>query len=97
MIPLPDLMLSANRALWGEVSSRLRALYVKAGEDAMYVKAIYDSGMTEDDEESTRIIGTNIIADFSSCNRIYEENLVIAAPLPIEIEKGWHLVFRRKE
>ena len=89
------LLLSAQRALWGNVTTQLRSASIEASGNKIRWRCIFDSSATEEDFELVSIAGSEILADFSNPWTLEEEVIVI--PEPDEIEDLECLVFRRYE
>ena len=77
------LLLSAQRALLGEVPPRLRSVSFDLSLDGEELDARFefDGEPTEDELECASIVMTNILADYSKNHRAYREQFV-AAPCP---------------
>lgn len=94
-ISYASVMLSVNRALWGEVSERVYAVQVsfQIGQIDLYTTFLEEP--TESDINSAHVAGVSVAADFPKykvfdhCEQIYDyQNLPKS--------KGRHLVFLRK-
>jgi len=88
--------MSVNRALLGEVSCGVRAVLIKADAKAIYVKAIFDGPISDDDRESISLVGTYVAADFDAFN-VFDDCVRIDRPEAIPRDARWNLVFLRKE
>ncbi len=91
-----SLVLSANRALLGEVSCGMRAVMIKADATAIYVKAVFDGAISDDDRESISLVGTHVTADFDGF-QVFDECVRIDTLEDVPRETDWYLVFLRKE
>jgi hypothetical protein len=92
----PSLVLSVNRAPWGEVSSRLRSVQVEYREGSIRLYCYFDGETAEDDNESMSVAGTEVSSDFP--DYVVEEHCIrVDAPERVPHEKGRHIVFERKE
>jgi hypothetical protein len=99
MTAQPDrasLILSANGAMLGAISSVIRAVLVKADNEAIYVTAVIDGPISEEDRGAISLVATEIAADFSDF-QVYDECVRADAPEPIPGHKGWLFVFERRE
>jgi hypothetical protein len=90
------LVLSVNRALWGEVGPSLRRVYVTSRDGLVLLRFYFDGPISEEDRESASCASTEVIADFSD-HRISEELIRCDAPAPIPVDDGWHCVYARRE
>lgn len=90
------LILAANRALWGEVSASVRAVYASITNDIISINFFFDGNISHKDYESVSRVGSELAADFPEY-RIQERSLRLDAPNPIPPLEGWDLVFLRRE
>jgi len=92
-----SLILSVNRALWGEVGPNLRA--VTAGSDGKTIRLRFfiDGEPSERDRESAGRVGAEVIADFPTCDLVEEEVVRINAPERIPWDDQWLTIFERRE
>ena len=60
-----SLILSANRAMLGAISSAIRAVLVKADDEAVYVTAVIDGPISEEDRGAISLVATEVAADFN--------------------------------
>ena len=91
-----SLILSANRALWGEISSAVRAVFIREDGNDVHIQFIVDGPISDEDYSSISIVGTEIAADFPM-HGIKESGVRLDAPTPVPRTEGWHLVFLRRE
>jgi hypothetical protein len=92
-----NLILSFNRAMWGEIPWSLRRISTKMEEKLIKVQFVFDGAISEDDRESAGEIATGVIADHPEY-QIREEYARIDEPqLMPDLTEGWRLVFLRKE
>jgi hypothetical protein len=91
-----SLVMSANRALLGEVSCSMRSVLIKSDAKAIYVKAMFDGPVSDDDRESISLVGTHVAADFDGF-RVFDDCVRIDRPEAIPPDISWTLVFLRKE
>lgn len=91
-----SLVLSANRALWGEISAAVRAVYIREIDNEVQLRFIMDGPISEEDKESISCVGAEVIASFPE-HRISESAVRLDPPAPIHVPEGWHLVFLRRE
>jgi hypothetical protein len=98
---LVDLCLSAQRALLGNVFSALRAVTCGWEGRTIILRFIIDGPVSEDDEETCRTVGTEIIADFASPApgtwKIDEQIIRLDSPQPIDNLREHYFVFLRQE
>lgn len=89
------LLLSAQRALWGNVPPTLRSASIEQRGDTIHFRSVFTSDAPNDDIELLSIAGTEVIADFSSPTTIHEEFVRLDPPAkPTHLR---HLVFLRAE
>lgn len=93
-----SLLLSAQRALLGEVPPRLRAVSFDLSQDGEELDSRFefDGEPTEDELECARVVMTNILADYSKNHRAYREQFV-AVPCPQEPKFLRLIAFYRNE
>ena len=91
-----ELVLSANRALWGEVSSCMRGVHISKERSVIKLTCFFDGLICEDDRQSVSEIGGEIAGDFPDCS-IEEQAIRLDAPAPLPLENGARWVFVRKE
>ncbi len=79
------LLLSAQRALLGAITPKIRAVYLKGFEvegnlTGFALRVYFESVPTEEEEEILRIATTEIVSDFPQVLTCDEEFLVLAPP-----------------
>ncbi|WP_022978082.1 hypothetical protein [Nevskia ramosa] len=84
MKDIDDIRLSAQRALWGAVPRSLRAFSAEVNDYVIRVRSVFDETATDEDRELLSIVGTEIIADYSSAFTITEEFLTVPASQAIQ-------------
>ncbi len=89
-----DVLLSAQRAMWGEIFPSLRSITVEWSEDCIYVYGYLDGEPSDDDIESISCIATEIVADFRGIDIEFE---VIRCDYPIPISDSRTIVYLRRE
>ena len=87
---------SINRALWGEVSSKLRSVQFKVEAARISLRFFYEGAADDADRDSVASVGGEVAADFPEC-AVSEETIATNAAKPIEYEPGWQAAFARKE
>ena len=92
------LLLSAQRALLGEVPPGLRSVSFDLSPDGEELKARFefDGEPTEDELECASVVMTNIIADYSTNHRKYVEEFV-SVPYPTKLKFLRLVAFLRNE
>ncbi len=91
-----SLILSASRALWGEVSSAVRAVFIREEGNEVQLTFIMDGPISDEDYESISCAGSELSADFPM-HQIKELGIRLDAPEPIPHTEGAHMVFKRRE
>jgi hypothetical protein len=89
------LRLSAQRALWGNIPTSLRAVSVEYDGHLIRCRYVFDGAPSAFDRDLLAQAGTEIISDYSSPYSVDEEFIVLPEPAPISHLK--HLVFMRYE
>jgi|SaaInlStandDraft_4_1057021.scaffolds.fasta_scaffold206886_1 hypothetical protein len=95
-IEASDLILSANRALWGIVTPNLRKASIRCEEKTIIVSFFYDKKITEDEKELASCAGAEVIADYPAEFFIEEELFQIASPNPLP-QKGYTVYHRYEQ
>jgi hypothetical protein len=93
---ISSVVVSLNRALWGEVSRSLRAVHFRVDDKTLDIFCIFDGVVSGDDEESMSCVATEVAADFPGLI-VDEHCLRIDSPERVRVEPGRHIVFSRKE
>ena len=91
-----SLVMSANRALLDEISSAVRAVFVRSDDTDIHVRFVFDGPISDEDRESLSCVGTEMVADFPD-HGVCEDGVQVDMPNPVPRQEGWILVFRRKE
>ena len=91
-----SIVLAANRALWGEVSSSVRKVFTKADYHHVYIHFVMDGSISDDDQESIRCVASELVADFPE-HGVKESSVRLDAPTRVPDLEGWYLVFARRE
>jgi hypothetical protein len=89
------LRLSAQRALWGNVPTTLRAASVEYRGTTVACRFIFDGAPSEDHRELLSCAATEILADHREPYTLDEEYLDV--PYPAEMEHLRYLVYLRYE
>lgn len=91
----PDLRLSAQRALVGQVSPKLYGACVDLRDKLIVLTFYVAPDLSEDEREDLTIAGTEVTADFSDSYRIHEEFIAVQEPQqPLRTEGTWVLLQR---
>ncbi len=89
-------ILSANRALLGAVTTHLRAVTLDYNNELLILRAYFDNGATADDKELIDIALTEIIADLSQeIKQFIYEPVDSFYPTKMDVLKDW--VYKRDE
>jgi len=90
-----QVLLSLQRALWGEVFPALRAVTVEYSEASVKFVAYVDGPLEDTDADSLSAISAEVSADFLPGVDIDYE--VVRRDSPMRIDDGRLLVYRRRE
>jgi hypothetical protein len=93
--PSVSIRLSAQRALWGAIPPRLRAVSVELIDHTIRMRSIFDGGPTDAEREALSIAGTEMVADFTTPFVISEE--MLSVPYPAEMQHLRWLIYLRNE
>ena len=93
---LPIVIASINRALWGEVSARLRCVQFKPEKSRITIRFYFEGPPAEDDLESVGFVGAEVAADFPDWT-VAEEAVATDPDSPVPHDAGWRIAFARKE
>lgn len=74
-----DILLTAQVALLGELSSAVRGITLAWSADRIHLRAVFSGEITEGDRESMECVGTEIMASFPT-HRVEVECLRLDAP-----------------
>ena len=91
------LLLSAQRALLGQIPPSLRAVTAEVSGTEVRLRFVFDGPISEDDMDSAQFTGTEVIADFPSPWTI--EGQIVRLDYPADVRDGalQHWVYLRKE
>lgn len=95
-----NLLLSVQRALLGAVPAGLREVSCGWSRQEIKLLFVFDGEIDQDDYESAKIVGSEVIADFSAPWTISEEIVRLDYPAGLHNEKDdetMTLAYRRKE
>src|SRR3954467_1844181 len=87
--------LSIQRALLGEVSSRLRGVRVSYDPGSIRIEAFFDGKITEEDRGSMSEVETEVYADFPQDYDVVCHRERLDAPARIPQDGLW--IYRRRE
>lgn len=91
----PDLRLSVQRALVGQVSPRLYGACVDLRDKLVVLTFYVAPGFSDDERADLTTVGAMVIADFSDGYRIHEEFVAVEEPRqPLRTEGTWVLLQR---
>jgi hypothetical protein len=90
------LFASVCRALWGEVSNRLRCVQFLADGTEIRLLFVFEGHPEEPDLDSVGAIGAEVAADFPGCT-VTEETLATDPADRVARREGWNLAYARKE
>ena len=93
--PLPNVLCSIQRALVGNVTPNLRAVYIRFENEIYELVFFYDKDLSEDEQELVSLTDTEFLADFPSNEKT---NCTIEIlPYPKPIPKLGRCVYMRYE
>jgi hypothetical protein len=87
---------SVSRALWGEVSRKLRSVQFRAADHQIDLRFYFDGDPDDSDLDSIGSVGAEVAADFPE-TAVSEEAIAAAAHGDIVCQDGWHTAYARKE
>jgi len=90
------LLAANNRALWGEVSSAVRAVFVKEDGNEVHIQFIMDGPISDADFASISRVGSELAADFPM-HEVRESSVRQDTPMAVSRADGWHLIFMKRE
>lgn len=90
------LVLSLNRALWGEVGEGLRAVTFHLAEKQVILRFYVDGTVSDDMAESASVVETEFLSDLPHDVRVSSQIVRIDMPERIKFVDE-ELVFQRKE
>jgi hypothetical protein len=95
-VEVGEVLGSVRRALIGNVTPNLRAVYVDLEEELITLLFYYNDPLSEDEEELASLTDTEFISDFPSPE--YKTDCKVhVIPYPQKIEKKGYCVYRRYE
>lgn len=89
------LLLSAQRALLGEVPPSLRGVSLHARDDALQVVFYFDGPVAAEDRESASCVASGMAADFPRLRAVDQRIERVDAPAPLPPDAVW--AYRRRE
>lgn len=92
-----SVLLSIQRALWDEVTPRLRGVSVAVSESAVSGRMIFDHVPTDDDVEDCSLVETHVIADMLPEVTVTLTAVGAEPPEPRDLLPGEEWVYLRKE
>jgi hypothetical protein len=87
---------SVSRALWGEVSERLRSVQFRMVKDRIELRFFFDGDPNDDERETMGFVGAEVAADFANA-AVSEEAVSTTAASDIPCRDGWHTAYARRE
>jgi hypothetical protein len=87
---------SVSRALWGEVSSKLRSVQFRAAQNRIELRFYFDGTPDNDELDSVSSVGGEVAADFADAT-VAEEVVPLAADTDIPSDEAWHTAYARRE
>lgn len=90
------ILLSTKRALKGEITQNMRALYVTLENFTIKLLFIYNGEITDNDQDNIGYISSLIIADFNEY-KIDEKAIRIDYPKSFMLSKKYVLVYESQE
>ena len=89
-------LLSVQRALWGEISSQLRAVVCSWEDSRVAVDCYFDGEISGDDLESVTRVEAEVTADFPEYT-VVARAVRLDFPNALRFPPSMHLVYLRKE
>ena len=93
--PLLNVLCSIQRALIGNVTPNLRAVYIHIENETYGLVFFYDKALSEEEEELSSLADTEFIADFPSSDKT--SCTIEVLPYPKPIPKQGRCVYMRYE
>ena len=87
------ILLSTKKALQGEITQNMRALYVALENFTIKLLFIYNGEITDDDQDNIGYISSLIIADFNEY-KIDEKAIRIDYPNLFSVPQNYFLVYK---
>ncbi|CAD7289833.1 hypothetical protein LMG7974_01918 [Campylobacter majalis] len=93
---ISKILSSTRRALIGEITQNMRAVYVALENYTIKILFIYNGKITDDDQDNVGYIGSLIVSDFNEY-KIDEKAIRIDYPKVFILPKNYILVYRLEE
>jgi hypothetical protein len=87
---------SVTRALWGEVSPKLRSVQFSTAGRVITLRFYYDGEPDDEERDSIGCVGAEAAADFHDAT-VMEEAVATSVDGEIACQEGWHTAYARKE
>lgn len=87
---------SVSRALWGEVSERLRNIQFRMAKNRTELRFFFGGNPNDDERETMGIVGAEVAAVLTNA-AVSEEAVSITAENDIPYLDGWHTAYARRE
>ena len=87
---------SIDRALWGEVSSKLRSVQFKSDKDRIRLRFFFAGPPDDADKDFVGSIGAEVAADFPGYS-VTEEIIPTEPDSAVSYQEGWQPAFARRE
>jgi hypothetical protein len=91
-----DVAASVGRALWGEVSPKLRCVQFRTVGKQINLRFTLEGAADGDERDSIGCVGAEVAADFPDA-RVFEEAIATFPDSDILTQEGWHTAYARKE
>jgi hypothetical protein len=91
-----DVAASVGRALWGEVSSKLRSVQFRMADNRIELRFFLDGNADSEERDSIGCVGAEVAADFPEA-KVFEEAIATVPDSEIVGQEGWHTAYARKE
>lgn len=87
---------SISRALWGEVSGKLRSVQFRTAGHRIDLRFFFDGSPDGDELDSIGCVGAEVAADFRGAT-VCEEAVPTQPDSDIPHAEGWYTAYARKE
>ena len=87
---------SVSRALWGEVSGKLRSVQFRTAEHRIDLRFFFAGNPDNLDLDSISSVGAEVAADFPDYT-VAENVIPTRADTEIPCQDGWHTAYVRRE
>jgi hypothetical protein len=87
---------SVCRALWGEVSDKLRSVQFGLTANHIALRFFFEGAPGDDELESISDVGAEVAADFPDAT-LSEEAIATTAESDVPCRDGWHTAYARRE